>query len=53
MSDFFQALLLISANDAAIALTQATGSYHQGVALMNAEAHRLQADDTVAKRPTA
>jgi D-alanyl-D-alanine carboxypeptidase (penicillin-binding protein 5/6) len=51
VSDLFQALLLISANDAAIALAQATGSYSKGVAMMNAEAHRLQADDTVAKRP--
>ena len=51
VSDLFQALLLISANDAAIALAQATGSYDKGVALMNAEAHRLQADDTVARRP--
>jgi serine-type D-Ala-D-Ala carboxypeptidase (penicillin-binding protein 5/6) len=51
VSDLFQALLLISANDAAIALAQATGSYDKGVAMMNAEAHRLQADDTVAKRP--
>ena len=51
VSDLFQALLLISANDAAIALAQATGSYDQGVAMMNAEAHLLQADDTVAKRP--
>ncbi len=47
----FQALLLISANDAAIALAQAAGSYDKGVALMNAEARRLQADDTVARRP--
>ena len=51
VSDLFQALLLISANDAAIALAQATGSYGQGVAMMNAEARRLQAGDTVAKRP--
>ena len=51
VSDLFQALLLISANDAAVALAQATGSYRQGVALMSAEARRLQADDTVAKRP--
>jgi D-alanyl-D-alanine carboxypeptidase (penicillin-binding protein 5/6) len=47
----FKALLLISANDAAISLAQATGSYAKGVAMMNAEAHRLQADDTVARRP--
>ena len=51
VTDLFQALLLISANDAAIALAQATGSYAKGVAMMNAEAHRLQADDTVAVRP--
>jgi len=51
VSDLFRALLLISANDAAISLAQATGSYAKGVALMNAEAHRLQADDTVARRP--
>jgi serine-type D-Ala-D-Ala carboxypeptidase (penicillin-binding protein 5/6) len=51
VSDLFQALLLISANDAAIALAQATGSYSRGVAMMNAEARRLQADDTVARRP--
>jgi D-alanyl-D-alanine carboxypeptidase (penicillin-binding protein 5/6) len=49
--DLFKALLLISANDAAIALDQATGSYAKGVAMMNAEAHHLQAYDTVAKTP--
>jgi serine-type D-Ala-D-Ala carboxypeptidase (penicillin-binding protein 5/6) len=49
--DLFKALLLISANDAAIALAQATGSYGKGVAMMNAEAHRLQAYDTVARTP--
>ena len=49
--DLFKALLLISANDAAIALAQATGSYARGVAMMNAEAHHLQAYDTVAKTP--
>lgn len=51
VADLFKALLLISANDAAIALAQATGSYDTGVAMMNAEAHHLQAYDTVAKRP--
>jgi D-alanyl-D-alanine carboxypeptidase (penicillin-binding protein 5/6) len=49
--DLFRALLLISANDAAIALAQATGSYAKGVAMMNAEAHHLQAYDTVARTP--
>lgn len=51
IADLFRALLTISANDAAVALTQATGSLRRGIALMNAEAHKLQADDTVAKDP--
>jgi len=51
VSDLFKALLLISANDAAISLAQATGSFAKGVAMMNAEAQRLGADDTVAKQP--
>jgi len=51
ISDLFTALLTISANDAAIALTQATGSFDQGMTLINAEARHLQADDTVALDP--
>jgi serine-type D-Ala-D-Ala carboxypeptidase (penicillin-binding protein 5/6) len=51
VSDLFDALLLISANDAAIALAQATGSLSTGIALMNAEAHHLQAYDIAAKDP--
>jgi serine-type D-Ala-D-Ala carboxypeptidase (penicillin-binding protein 5/6) len=51
ISDLFAALLTISANDAAIALTEATGSFSQGMALINAEARHLQADDTVAVDP--
>jgi serine-type D-Ala-D-Ala carboxypeptidase (penicillin-binding protein 5/6) len=51
VSDLFKALLMISANDAAIALAQATGSYDQGMAMINAEARHLQADDTVAVTP--
>ena len=51
VSDLFTALLTISANDAAIALTQATGSFSKGMALINAEARYLQADDTVAVDP--
>jgi D-alanyl-D-alanine carboxypeptidase (penicillin-binding protein 5/6) len=51
VSSLFSALLLISANDAAIALTQATGSLARGMALINAEAHHLQAYDVVAKQP--
>jgi serine-type D-Ala-D-Ala carboxypeptidase (penicillin-binding protein 5/6) len=51
VGDLFKALLLISANDAAISLAQATGSLGQGVAMMNAEARHLRADDTVAVQP--
>jgi serine-type D-Ala-D-Ala carboxypeptidase (penicillin-binding protein 5/6) len=51
VGDLFRALLMISANDAAIALAQATGSYAKGIAMMNTEAHHLQAHDTVAKTP--
>jgi D-alanyl-D-alanine carboxypeptidase (penicillin-binding protein 5/6) len=50
-SDLFTALLTMSANDAAVALTEATGSLRTGMALINAEARHLQADDTVAKQP--
>jgi serine-type D-Ala-D-Ala carboxypeptidase (penicillin-binding protein 5/6) len=51
VSDLFNALLLISANDAAVALTQATGSLAKGMTMINAEAHHLQAYDVVAKQP--
>ncbi|MGE5290463.1 MAG: D-alanyl-D-alanine carboxypeptidase family protein [Micromonosporaceae bacterium] len=51
VADLFRALLLISGNDAAVALAEATGSFSKGIALMNAEAHHLQAYDTVARQP--
>jgi serine-type D-Ala-D-Ala carboxypeptidase (penicillin-binding protein 5/6) len=51
VADLFRALLLISANDAAVTLVQASGSFARGMALMNAEAHHLQAYDVVAKQP--
>jgi serine-type D-Ala-D-Ala carboxypeptidase (penicillin-binding protein 5/6) len=51
VSDLFTAMLTISANDAAMALAQATGSLSQGIADINAEARHLQADDTVAVTP--
>ncbi|HEX3957310.1 MAG TPA: hypothetical protein VHZ03_11850 [Trebonia sp.] len=51
VSDLFNALLLVSANDAAVALTQATGSLAKGMTMINAEAHNLQAYDVVAKQP--
>jgi D-alanyl-D-alanine carboxypeptidase (penicillin-binding protein 5/6) len=47
----FQALFLISANDAAVALTEAAGSFGKGMALINAEARHLQAYDVDAKLP--
>src|SRR5262249_24684509 len=50
ISDLFKAMLLISANDAAMSVAQATGSVAKGVAMMNAEAHHLQAYDKVARR---
>jgi D-alanyl-D-alanine carboxypeptidase (penicillin-binding protein 5/6) len=50
-SALFQALLLISANDAAVSLTQAAGSFARGMELINAEARHLQAYDVVAKMP--
>jgi serine-type D-Ala-D-Ala carboxypeptidase (penicillin-binding protein 5/6) len=51
VASLWNALLLISANDAAIALAQATGSLGTGISLMNAEAHHLQAYDVAAKDP--
>jgi serine-type D-Ala-D-Ala carboxypeptidase (penicillin-binding protein 5/6) len=51
VSDLFRALLLISANDAAVALVQASGSFAKGMTLVNAEAHHLQAYDVTAKQP--
>jgi serine-type D-Ala-D-Ala carboxypeptidase (penicillin-binding protein 5/6) len=51
VASLFRALLLISANDAAVALTQAAGSFAKGMALINAEARHLQAYDVVAKLP--
>src|SRR5947209_8405806 len=51
ISDLFKAMLLISANDAAMSVAQAAGSVSKGVAMMNAQARHLRADDTVARRP--
>jgi len=51
VADLFRALLLISANDAAVSLVQGSGSFARGMALLNAEAHHLQAYDVVAKQP--
>jgi D-alanyl-D-alanine carboxypeptidase (penicillin-binding protein 5/6) len=51
VASLFKALLLMSANDAAVALTQAAGSFATGMALINGEARHLQAYDVVAKVP--
>jgi D-alanyl-D-alanine carboxypeptidase (penicillin-binding protein 5/6) len=51
VSSLFKALLLISANDAAVSLAEATGSFQHAIALMNAEAHWLRAYDVEAKDP--
>jgi D-alanyl-D-alanine carboxypeptidase (penicillin-binding protein 5/6) len=51
IADLFRALLLISANDAAVTLVQGSGSFAKGMALVNAEAQHLQAYDVVAKLP--
>jgi serine-type D-Ala-D-Ala carboxypeptidase (penicillin-binding protein 5/6) len=51
VADLFRALLMISANDAAVTLAESAGSLAKGMALVNAEAHHLQAYDVVAKQP--
>lgn len=48
----FQAMLIMSANDAADALAQANGGIAQTVAQMNDEAAQLQANDTHADTPS-
>ncbi|GAA2085786.1 D-alanyl-D-alanine carboxypeptidase family protein [Actinomadura alba] len=51
VSDLFKALMMVSGNDAALALTQAGGGMRRTLATMNAEAARLQARDTLAGSP--
>lgn len=51
VADLFRSLLLISANDAAVSLVEASGSFARGMALVNAEAQHLRAYDVVAKTP--
>jgi len=48
VSDLFHALLMVSGNDAALALAQAAGGVRAALDAMNAEARRLQANDTLA-----
>lgn len=49
VDQLFTALLVVSGNDAANALGRAAGGTGAAVALLNAEARRLQAGDTLAK----
>jgi D-alanyl-D-alanine carboxypeptidase (penicillin-binding protein 5/6) len=52
VDQLFAALLLVSANDAALALAQANGGVSVTVAQMNAEARRLGAYDTMVQTPS-
>jgi serine-type D-Ala-D-Ala carboxypeptidase (penicillin-binding protein 5/6) len=51
VNDLFHGLLMQSGNDAAIALAEAGGGLPRTLDEMNAEAHRIQARDTVARTP--
>ncbi|MEU7886123.1 D-alanyl-D-alanine carboxypeptidase [Microbispora bryophytorum] len=51
IDDLMRALLMVSGNDAAVALAEANGGVKKTLADMNKEAHKLQAYDTVAKTP--
>jgi D-alanyl-D-alanine carboxypeptidase (penicillin-binding protein 5/6) len=47
----WHAVLLLSGNDAALALANAAGGFKKTVLMMNRKAHQLQALDTVARTP--
>ena len=51
IDDLFTAMLMMSANDAAVTLADANGGVASTLAQMNALASHLQADDTVAMTP--
>jgi D-alanyl-D-alanine carboxypeptidase len=51
VSDLFHALLMMSANDAAVTLAEANGGMAATIADMNAEARHLHASDTLAASP--
>lgn len=51
VDDLFRALMMVSGNDAAVALAETNGGVARTLTDMNAEAKRLQALDTVAKTP--
>ncbi|MEV0581738.1 D-alanyl-D-alanine carboxypeptidase [Nonomuraea sp. NPDC050310] len=52
VDDLFRALMMSSGNDAAMALAEVNGGLAKTLQDMNAVAHRLQANDTVAKTPS-
>ncbi|MEV4168495.1 D-alanyl-D-alanine carboxypeptidase [Nonomuraea sp. NPDC049709] len=52
VDDLFKALMMSSGNDAAMALAETNGGLAKTMSDMNAEAKRLQANDTVAKTPS-
>lgn len=52
VDQLYAALLLVSANDAAVALAEANGGVARTVARMNADAARLGAYDTVVQTPS-
>jgi len=52
IEELFTALMVVSGNDAANVLATAGGGHPRTLALMNAEARRLQARDTVARNPS-
>ncbi|MFG1941855.1 D-alanyl-D-alanine carboxypeptidase family protein [Nonomuraea sp. NPDC048826] len=52
VEDLFKALMMSSGNDAAMALAETNGGLDKTMSDMNAEAKRLQANDTVAKTPS-
>ncbi|MFG2002550.1 D-alanyl-D-alanine carboxypeptidase family protein [Spirillospora sp. NPDC048911] len=51
VSDLFHALMMMSANDAAVTLAEANGGMKKTLADMNAEARRINARDTLAGSP--
>ncbi|WP_131742810.1 D-alanyl-D-alanine carboxypeptidase family protein [Actinomadura roseirufa] len=51
VSDLFHALMMMSANDAAVTLSEADGGMRKTLADMNAEAKRINARDTLAGSP--
>jgi D-alanyl-D-alanine carboxypeptidase (penicillin-binding protein 5/6) len=51
VEDLFKAALMVSGNDASLALAQANGGVKRTLDAMNAEARRLQANDTRAGSP--